>query len=225
MKNIYIVLLTILFSFNGYSQISISNSSNGIVTIIYNDSANSWALYDPNFETTIYVYVWVDGIMNSTSNDYSDEWNNSASLFTINWDGSNYTGTLDLNTHNFLNSGGIIPIGTTITNFGFIFRDATPTKQSADLFATNFGFSNATLPVNDYLNSLFSLDLIENTIQIEGLEYNQKFKLDVYDLSGKLVKQMNEKSTLAIHELTPAVYILKLTIEDKGSISKKVIKK
>jgi len=82
-----------------------------------------------------------------------------------------------------------------------------------------------TLSNNDYLNSLFSLDLIENTIQIEGLEYNQKFKLDVYDLSGKLVKQMNEKSTLAIHELTPAVYILKLTIDDKGSISKKVIKK
>lgn len=82
-----------------------------------------------------------------------------------------------------------------------------------------------TLSTNNYLMRLFSLNLIENTIQIEGLEYNQKFKLDVYDLNGKLVKQMNEKSNLTINELTPAVYILKLTIEDKGSISKKVIKK
>ena len=36
---------------------------------------------------------------------------------------------------------------------------------------------------------------------------------------------MNEKSTLAIQELTPTFYILKLTINDKGSISKKVVKK
>lgn len=162
--------------------------------------------------------------MNSTTNLYRDEWSNSSSFITITWDGGNYSGTLDLNTHNFLNSGGIFPTGTVVTNFGFIFRDATPTKQSADLFATNYGFTNATLPVNDYLNSLFSLNLIENTIQIEGLEYNQKFKLDVYDLSGKSIKKMNEKSTLTINELTPAVYILKLTIEDKGNISKKVVK-
>lgn len=82
-----------------------------------------------------------------------------------------------------------------------------------------------TLSNNDYLMRFFSLNLIENTIQIEGLEYNQKFKLDVYDLNGKLVKKMNEKSDLTIKELATAVYILKFTVKDKGSLSKKVIKK
>lgn len=50
MKTIYITLLTVLFSFSGYSQISISNTSNGIVTLTYNDAANGWALYDPNLD-------------------------------------------------------------------------------------------------------------------------------------------------------------------------------
>jgi hypothetical protein len=225
MKKIYITLLTVLFSFSGYSQVSISNTSNGIVTLTYNDSANGWALYDPLSEPTIYVYIWIEPAMNSTSTLYRDEWSNSGSFFTINWDGSDYSGTLDLNTHNFLNSGGVFPTGTVVTDFNFILRNNNGTRQSADLLASNYGFTNATLPVNDYLNSLFSLNLLENTIQIEGLEYNQKFRLDVYDLSGKLVKKIDEKSNLTIHELTPSVYILKLTIEDKGSISKKVIKK
>ncbi|WP_298370653.1 hypothetical protein [uncultured Lutibacter sp.] len=55
--------------------------------------------------------------------------------------------------------------------------------------ATNNGFTNSTLPVDNYLMRLFSINLPENTIQIKGLENNQKFKLGLYYLNGILVKK------------------------------------
>ena len=140
MRNIYIALLTFIFSYNAYSQISISNSSNGIVTLTYNDSSNGWALYDPLSEPTIYVYVWVESIMNSTTNKYEDNWFDSGSLNTITWDGSNYIGTINLNTHDFLFLGGVFPTGTLVTDFNFILRNNDGTRQSGNLLATNYGF-------------------------------------------------------------------------------------
>lgn len=119
--------------------------------------------------------------------------------------------------------------GLNITGYNLLFQNefgGGGNNQTVDLFIDLIdALKNSTLPVNDYLNSLFSLNLIENSIQIEGLEYNQKFKLDIYDLNGRLVKKMNEKSVLTLNELASAIYILKLTIDEQGTISKRIIKK
>ncbi len=81
-----------------------------------------------------------------------------------------------------------------------------------------------TLSVNDVVKNTMSLNLIDNIIHIEGLNYNQRFKLNVFDLNGRLVKKLNEKSTLNLNGLSPSVYILKLKTDDEKIITKKVIK-
>ncbi len=81
-----------------------------------------------------------------------------------------------------------------------------------------------TLSINDVVKNTMSLNLIDNIIHIEGLNYNQRFKLNVFDLNGRLVKKLNEKSTLNLNGLSPSVYILKLKTDDEKIITKKVIK-
>lgn len=222
MKKLYFILILIFVSYNSYSQLSLSSTANGVVSVSYGASGD-WTLYDPQAETVI-LYLWVDTGMNSLNNYYQDEWTNAASLVTLTWDGTAHAGTIDLNTHDFTNSGGVIPTGTTVTDFNLILRNPAGDRQSANLLASNYGYANSTLPVDEFTQNSISINLIENTIQIEGLAYNQKFKLDVYDLSGKLIKKMNEKSKLNLNELTSSIYILKLKVGNT-SIGKKVLKK
>jgi len=225
MKKKYFIIIAFFISLNSYTQITLNSTTNGIVSVTYNDAANGWALYNPLSDTEIYLYIWVDNGMNSLGNYYQDEWNNSGSLVTLTWDGSNWVGTIDLNTHNFTNSGNIIPTGITVLDFNFILRSFDGTNQSGNLLASDYGFANSTLPVEEFIKDSISINLIDNKIQIEGLQYNQKFVLDIYDLNGRLVKKMNEKSSLNLNELSPAIYVLKFKTEDNIVKRKKVIKK
>lgn len=221
MKKIHFALILVFLSYSGYSQLSLSNTTNGVITVSYG-AGGDWSLYDPLSEVVV-LHLWIDTGMNSQTTYYTDNWGNTASLITLTWNGSAHVGTIDLNTHSF--DGTIIPTGTIVTNFNLILRNPAGDKQSADLLASNFGFSNSTLPVEEFLKDQISLNFIDNSMKIEGLEYNQKFVLDVYDLNGKLVKKINEKSCLNLNELASAVYILKLKTENNIVVSKKVIKK
>jgi len=197
----------------------LSNTTNGVVSVSYGASAD-WTLYDPLAESVV-LFLWVDTSQNTSGFSYSDDWN-SASLILV-WDGSAHIGTIDLNTHSF--NGTIIPTGTTVTNFRLILRNPSGSRQSLDLLASDYGYLESTLPVEEFSKNLISINLIENNLEIEGLEYNQKFELKVYDLNGRLVKKMNEKSSLNLNELVQSVYILKLEIADNLTVTKKVIKK
>jgi hypothetical protein len=81
-----------------------------------------------------------------------------------------------------------------------------------------------TLGIDDITKNTISINLIDNVIHIEGLNYNEKFKLNIFDLNGRLIKKLDEKSKLNLNELSPSVYILKLKTEDEKILTKKVIK-
>ena len=228
MNKICFILLTLIIGYNScYSQLSISSTPNGIVSIAYGGSGD-YSLYDPLLEPTIYVYVWVPEEMNSLTQLYRDQWFDSLSLTTITWNEteSKFSGTMDLNLHDFIDTGGIIPTATTVLDFQLILRDQTGDvdRQSDDLLASNYGFSNATLPVEEFSKNPITLNLIKNNLEIKGLEFNQKFQLNIYDINGRLHKKLNEKSSLNLDDLSPSIYVLKLKTENNIIINKKIIK-
>lgn len=118
--------------------------------------------------------------------------------------------------------------GLNITGLNLIFQNefrGGGNNQTSDLYIDLVdALKNSTLSNEEFSKNSISLNLIENAIQLEGLEYNEKFKLEVYNLSGKLVKKMDEKSVLNLDGLSTSVYILKLKTDTNIIINKKVIK-
>ncbi|WP_372746773.1 T9SS type A sorting domain-containing protein [Lutibacter sp.] len=213
-----LLLLTLLIAFNSYSQLTLTPNGNGIVNVSYGSSGD-WTLYNP-YSDPVILYLWVPETMNSQNISYADNWNGT--LISLTWNGTEHAGSIDFNTHSF--DGIIIPLGTSISNFQLILRNPAGTSQSGNLLASDYGYSTTTLSTEDFSTNSISINCIENFININGLEYNQKFNIDVFDLSGKLVKQMDEKSALDIQELTQAVYILKLKTDNDQTLTKKIVK-
>ena len=127
---------------------------------------------------------------------YNDSWSNISTQLT--WDGTNYTGTINLNTHNFNNIGGVLPAGTTVNQLHFIFTDSPAGNNShktPDYLASVYGFSSTTT------SSLGVIDINKSNFKSfvsEGKLYtSQKGNLDiqVYDFSGKMVKKINVAAT------------------------------
>ena len=123
MKKLYSFFATIFTVVAIYSQslltIVQTPANSGIYTITYNDSANGWAFYNPGVGNPIGVYLWLNGADNSTGSPFNDNFSNITAQLT--WDGTNYSGTIDLNTHNFNKTGGVLPAGTTVTELHFLF--------------------------------------------------------------------------------------------------------
>ena len=205
MKKLYFVfLLVFAYSFH-FSQATLSiiqtPTNSGIYTITYNDAANGWAFFNPNSQP-IGVYLWLNSSDTSTNSLYNDSWSNISTQLT--WDGTNYTGTINLNTHNFNNIGGVLPAGTTVNQLHFIFTDSPAGNNShktPDYLASVYGFSSTTtssLGVIDINKSNF-----KSFISDGKLYTSQKGSLDiqVYDFSGKLVKKLNANNVSSGLEL------------------------
>ena len=205
MKKLYFLLMFSLgyaISF-GQALLTIVQTSpnSGIYTITYNDSANGWAFFNPNSQP-IGVYLWLNSSDTSTNSLYNDSWANISTQLT--WDGTNYTGTINLNTHNFNNIGGVLPAGTTVNQLHFIFTDSPAGNNShktPDYLASVYGFSSTTtssLGVIDINKSNF-----KSFISDGKLYTSQKGSLDiqVYDFSGKLVKKLNANNVSSGLEL------------------------
>ncbi|MGZ5188646.1 MAG: T9SS type A sorting domain-containing protein, partial [Kaistella sp.] len=150
---------------------------------------------------------------------YDDAWSNST--VTMTWDsGANaYVGTINLNTKVFTNGNKTFPSGTTVNNFGFVFKDQQngATKQSGDLSATVYGFTstttNAALAVS---NPTFNK---KSSVVAGNLYTSHKggVAITVYDMSGKLVKSFNSVangSAIDLNVSNSGLYLVKIT---KGS--------
>ena len=205
MKKLYFVFLLIFaYSFH-FSQATLSiiqtPANSGIYTITYNDAVNGWVFYNP-YSQPIGVYMWLNPTDTSTNSLYNDSWSNISTQLT--WDGTNYTGTINLNTHNFNNIGGVLPAGTTVNQLHFIFTDSPAGNNShktPDYLASVYGFSSTTtssLGVIDINKSNF-----KSFISDGKLYTSQKGNLDiqVYDFSGKLVKKLNANNVSSGLEL------------------------
>lgn len=80
-----------------------------------------------------------------------------------------------------------------------------------------------TLSTSEVSKNSISLNVINNNIEIAGLDINEKFEINIHDFSGKLVKSFNEKSTLDLNNISAGLYILNFKSDNNKTLSKKVI--
>jgi len=220
MKKLYSFFATIFTVVAFYSQALLTivqtPANSGIYTITYNDAANGWAFYNP-FSQPIGVYLWLNGADNSTGSPFNDSFSNITTQLT--WDGTNYTGTVNLNTHNFNNTGGVLPAGTTVNDLHFLFTEYPVGKnnhQTTDKLASAYGFTSTTT------SSLSTIDINSSKFKSfvsEGRLYTPKkgnVNIQVMDFSGRVIKTFTANSTVNGIELNlpkKGDYILKLDNE------------
>jgi len=220
MKKLYsffaIIFTVVAFYSQALLTIVQTPANSGIYTITYNDAANGWAFYDP-YSQPIGVYLWLNGVDNSTGSPFNDNFSNITTQLT--WDGTNYTGTVNLNTHNFNNTGGVLPAGTTVNDFHFLFTEYPVGKnnhQTTDKLASAYGFTPTTT------SSLSTIDINSSKFKSfvsEGRLYTPKkgnVNIQVMDFSGRVIKTFTTKSTVNGIELNlpkKGDYILKLDNE------------
>jgi len=220
MKKLYSFFATIFTVVAIYSQALLTivqtPANSGIYTITYNDAANGWAFYNP-FSQPIGVYLWLNGADNSTGSPFNDSFSNITTQLT--WDGTNYTGTVNLNTHNFNNTGGVLPAGTTVNDLHFLFTEYPVGKnnhQTTDKLASAYGFTSTTT------SSLSTIDINSSKFKSfvsEGRLYTPKkgnVNIQVMDFSGRVIKTFTANSTVNGIELNlpkKGDYILKLENE------------
>jgi len=222
MKKIYFLALSLLISISSYSQLTLTNTANGVVEVSYG-AAGDWSLYDPGTDPVV-LYLWIDANMNSGGVYYQDDWNNAPSLIHLTWNGVAHVGTINFNTRVW-DGGTTIPIGTTLTDFNLILRNDAGDDQSGDLVALNYGYVASTLPVEKFKESKASIYTFKNELHINGLDYNESYSLSLFNILGKEIKSIKSNAKIIdITELQPAIYILVLETKNGNAITKKILK-
>lgn len=209
-----------------YGQIGIALLSSPTSTASWADRINNYAVqvnldgnngaFDKPWEV-----VSAGGAINTSSISGSTIATDFVFKFILN---SPTSMTVDIN--NGTKTFNITLNNSNITGYSVYLNDDWDGLANTNIYwkpTTEFKYVT-TLGVDDIAKNRISINLIDNVIHIKGLNYNQKFKLNVFDLNGRLVKKLNEKSKLNLSELSPSVYILKLKMNDEKFITKKVIK-
>jgi len=209
-----------------YGQIGIALLSSPTTTVSWADRINNYAVqvnldgnsgaYDKPWEI-----VSTGGTIDASSISGSTTATDFVFKFTLN---SATTMTVDIN--NGAQTFNVTINKQNITGYAVYINDDWNGTVNTNIYwkPTAKYVYTTTLGINDVTKNTMSINLIDNVIYIEGLNYNQKFKLNVFDLNGKLVKKLNEKSTPNLNGLSSSIYILKLKTDDEKIITKKVIK-
>ena len=122
-----------------------------------------------------------------------------------------------------------IPPGTTQTadlsspyNYKLVIElsDAGWNWLAGDYPATQINLQNAPLSTKDSelmdnINVLYS----KNRIHIKGLNASDKYELKIYDLYGREVQNITKDNNFVI--LSSSIYIAKLKVDDKGTMTSK----
>ncbi|MCF6279325.1 MAG: T9SS type A sorting domain-containing protein [Flavobacteriaceae bacterium] len=220
MKQIYIFILALFIGVNSYSQLSLTSTPNGVVSVSYGASGD-FSLYNPGADPVV-LYLWVPDTMNSQNIFYGDDWNGS--LINLTWDGTAHVGTIDLNMRNF-STGGIIPTGTTVTDFMLILRHSSGAPQSADLTASTYGYSLSVLPVEDFSRISLNLYTSVDMLHISGLKSNEGYTTSIFDTMGRqIINTTSNSNQIDISALKTAVYFVTLETSEGNIIRKKIIK-
>ncbi len=218
MKRKLLVLLLGLTGIMLRAQLTITNVSPGVVELSYGASGD-YSIYDPQGDATIYIYMWVNQNQTSPqiSQQYNDDWSNAASLETIHWDNNlnKFVGTINLNQHNFPGEG-ILPDGTQLLDFNLILRNQAGNRQSVDLTASTYGFQATTLPVETTQSGIQVFAYSGGKLFVSPELLNQNPVLQVYDLSGRLIRETRiENAETPLTLPAPGVYVFLLRTETK----------
>lgn len=223
MKKVLLFLLIPMFSF---AQLTLTHDGNGVVSVEYNSA--DFGIYDPGFDPVL-IYAWIDAGQNSASTYFQDEWSNSGSLTSLTWNGVDaHVGTFNLNTHDFANSGGVIPMGTLVNDFNFILRNPAGSSQSANLLSTNFGYiAGSTLSTNS-IDDYSSVQLYPNPTKSSFKINRIVKKMSIYDITGKLMKVyaggFNTDYSYDISFLSKGLYIVEIEGQNNEIITSKLVK-
>lgn len=204
----------------GQALLTISQTSAGVYTITYNDAANGWAFYNPNSQP-IGVNLWINASENSAGTAYTDNWN--ALTTSLTWDGTNYSGTVNLNNHAF--TQGTLPANTTVNQLNFNFTEypvGNGSHQTGDIQGTKYGFTPSATT---------TLATTEATITGKSRVVGGKFfpatkgamQLTVYDFSGKVLRTMSVVADGAAIDLAlpqRGMYILKVASTNHNEVVK-----
>lgn len=191
MKKFYSLFAALMLAFTANAQLVTEVSAPGVFKLTYG-AENDYSFYDPGFEVpTFYVHTWITTENNTEAVSFDDSWSNSN--VTMNWDSSAnaYVGYVDLNTKLFTNTNNTVAAGTTVQKIGLVFKDLQngATKQSADGEAVG----PTTLPAM----GLNGTALSAKSYVVKGQLYTDlkgNLNISVYEMGGKLVKNMNVKA-------------------------------
>ena len=200
MKKLYILLCVVLISTLSFAQLKYNLASPGVYNLSYG-ATNDYALYDPGFGVSkFYIHTFINSGDNSTGTAYQDDWLNSNVVMTYDATAKAYLGTIDLNTKIFTYGNVKLPGGTTVAKVGMVFKDlqSGANKQSATLAILSPTTTTVSLATID-----FTKDLKKSFVADGKLYTKQMGNLDlaVYDMSGRIVKRYQVKSSDSALEL------------------------
>ena len=215
MKKLSSLLFGLLLSATAFGQFTVQVVSANVIKLSYG-ATNDYSIYDPGFEVpTFYVHCWTNGPDNSTGNGYDDAWTNSN--VAMNWDAGAgaYVGMINLKDKVFTNGDKVLPVGTTVNNMGFVFKDlqSGANKQSGDLKATDFGFTPTTIVVLGVSNNATA----KKSVVADGKLFSAlkgNLSVSVYEMSGKLVRNFNQNATengIDLNMNNKGIYVVKIT--------------
>lgn len=221
MKKIYL-LFSLLIGFQLQAQLTLNIQANGSVGISYGSSSD-YSLYDPQGDTDVYVYSWVntDQTNPNLANVYNDDWNDSSGLIVLTYDSNAHAflGEFNLSTHDF-SGEGVLPSNTTVQDFNLILRNQAGDRQSSNLLASTYGFTSVNAIKEISNSNIASYYQGRLTIHYEG----RKFKLEAYDLTGKvLIQQMSTSPVIDLSTIQQKMFIVKVIIDNKSYFVKKIL--
>lgn len=224
MKKISSLLVALFAIITVSAQVQVTVTSAGKVKIMYGAS-NNYTFYAPGVGTqTFYIHMWSVPADNGTGAQLDDSWNNSN--VTMNWSAADnaYVGNVDFATKLWTGTNNVIPAGTTLTNFGMVFKDQQngATHQSADVQANTVGFTPTTIPALAVSN----VSAKAKSSVVAGKLYTSakgNLTLSVYEMSGKLVRTFDVKAdgnAIDLNVPSNGLYLVKITNGSENEVVK-----
>jgi hypothetical protein len=172
------------------AQLTISpnptNINSGLVKITYGANAD-WSIFNANSDPNLYLYTGLDTDGVASTWEYSDTWNNLATLVPLTWNtvANAYVANVNIGTKNY--SSLTLPNGTQVYDWFFIIRNAAGNSQSATLKATNYGFTaGPTLSKNQFYTSNIDFSITNGKMNTSA---QGKSQLEIYALDGKKISE------------------------------------
>ncbi|MDV7188552.1 T9SS type A sorting domain-containing protein [Lutibacter sp. TH_r2] len=100
--------------------------------------------------------------------------------------------------------------------------DWSPNVSTLSAISTITVTLDPALGIENYSKNSVSLNVVNKTIKLNGLNNGEKFEITVYDFSGKKIKSFDQNSSLDLNSISTGLYILNFK-SDNNSISKKII--
>lgn len=205
------------------AQVKVTSTSGGVYKITYGDEGD-FSFYNTTAgQGSIWVHTWINPNQNSVGDYFSDSWKQSTVEMIWSASENAYVGTIDLNSKLFTDTGNYVPAGTSVSGINFMFKNTyneNATTYSNPYNATVSTTLSATLSTGDYKAYQGKTAVIGGNLftTLRG-----DLTINLYDFSGRLLKNMNVKSTgspIVLNLTKRGQYILRITAGNTHEVVK-----